>query len=38
MKFLIIAGVLLATTGFGRVAFLYLEARAKYWRRMRRSN
>jgi hypothetical protein len=37
MSFVSIAGIMLATTVLGRVMFLYLESRARYRRRMRRS-
>jgi hypothetical protein len=37
MKFIAIAGIMLATTVFGRVTFLFFESRAKYRRQMRRS-
>jgi hypothetical protein len=37
MKFVSIAGIMLATTAIGRIMFLFLESRAKYRRRMRPS-
>ena len=37
MNFVSIAGIMLATTVVGRVTFLFLQSRAKYRRRKRRS-
>jgi hypothetical protein len=37
MTFVSIAGIMLATTVASRIMFLYLESRAAYRRRMRRS-
>jgi hypothetical protein len=37
MNFVSIAGIMLATTVISRVMFLYLESRAAYRRRLRRS-
>ena len=37
MNFVSIAGIMLVTIAFGRVTFLFSEARAKYRRRMRPS-
>ena len=38
MNFVSIAGIMLATTAISRIMFLFLESRAKYRRRMRRSS